>query len=128
MGQREPRERDPAYLGWVAKLPCIACACHARQMRGVHVAHLRAGSLEHGKRSTGKAEKPHDRWTTPLCPIHHVNSNASQHHVGEEAFWEALHIDPFELCLALNAAFAAGKSGQAVIITFAAASARSRLA
>lgn len=118
-GQRDPRERDPAYLGWVATLPCIACMVAGMVKRGVHVAHLRASSLEHGKRETGKGEKPHDIWTTPLCPPHHENGNRSQHHVGEDAFWRGLGINPFELCLALHAAYEAKAPGFAVIARFA---------
>lgn len=115
VAQRDPRERDPKYLGWVATLPCIACMVGGIVKRGVQVAHLRASSLEYGKRETGKGEKPHDVWTTPLCPEHHVNGNRSQHHVGEEAFWMGLGINPFAFCLALREAYEAGKPGYAVI-------------
>ncbi len=105
--QRQERERDSAYLGYIAQLPCVACLVHGVHNRVVNVAHLRAASLELGKRPTGGAEKPDDRWTTPLCPEHHVNGNRSQHYYpgGELAFWEDLGIDPFLLCLDLQAVF-----------------------
>lgn len=120
LGHRDPRERDPAYMGWIAKLPCIACLVRGKHTLGVHVAHLRMGSEDHDKRPTGMAEKPSDRWTLPLCPPHHVNGNESQHHVGEEPFWEALNINPFDLCLKLRDAYESGTSGSTVIALFAA--------
>lgn len=128
MNQRAPREHDPAYLGWIAKLPCAACLARGKITWGVHVAHLRAKSLEHGKRETGMQEKPGDMWTTPLCPSHHVNGNKSQHHMGEEVFWADLGINPFDLCLSLNSAFTNGLSGWAVISRFAALATRNRTA
>lgn len=123
--QREPRERDPEYLGFIAKLPCIACMVRGgKAQHGVHVAHLRMGSQEYEKPSTGMQEKPHDRWTTPLCPDHHVNGNRSQHRVGEFDFWDGHEIDAFQLCRDLNAAFTAGQTGEAVIARHAAQAAR----
>lgn len=128
MRQREPRELDPEYKGWIAKLPCPACFALGRYNRQVQVAHLRAGSLEHGKRHTGKAEKPHDRWTLPLCMPHHQGdkraARVTQHAMSEEAFWEHFGINPFELCLALNEAFKAGHPGAPVIARFIAAGKR----
>lgn len=117
--QREPRERDPEYMGWIARLPCPACLAHGRYNTQVQVAHLRASSLEHDKRETGKSEKPHDKWTTPLCQPHHTGDNMrvrdSQHSMGELDFWALYGINPFDLCLELNAAFATGLPGANVI-------------
>ncbi|MBD3817893.1 MAG: hypothetical protein IE912_03125 [Brevundimonas diminuta] len=94
-GQRQPRERDNKHLAFIRRLPCVGCTspgpCDA--------AHLRAGDLNIGKRPTGKAEKPSDRWTTPLCRDCHTR----QHTGAELAFWQALGIDPFDLCQALYA-------------------------
>ena len=94
-GQRQPRERDNKHLAFIRRLPCASCGiagpCDA--------AHLRAGDITIGKRHTGKAEKPSDRWTTPLCRDCHTK----QHSGAELAFWHALGIDPFELCQALYA-------------------------
>ncbi len=135
LAQRDPRERDPAYMGWVAKLPCAACMAFGKVTWGVHVAHLRTGSLEHGKRETGLAEKPGDRWTTPLCPPHHTGDKravaVSQHSMGELHFWAMVGINPFKLCEALSDAFDSGdpygRKGQAVIAHFAAMSRKERL-
>lgn len=124
LDQRRPRERESAYLGWVARLPCIACMVHGRFNRRVQVAHLRAGSIEHDKRPTGMAEKPDDRWTTPLCQPHHTGDDRrarlSQHTMGELDFWETLKVNPFELCIALADAYDHGRDGKAVIANFAA--------
>ncbi len=51
----------------------------------------------HGKRETGKGEKPDDKWTVPLCKLHHEE----QHVYGEEAFWSHPKINPCDLALAL---------------------------
>lgn len=116
---RTPRERDPAYMGWVAQLPCAACLVRGTFKRGVHVAHLRTGSLEHGKRDTGGAEKPDDRWTLPLCPPHHTGDarrvSISQHAMNELEFWAAHGINPFTLCIDLRTAYAADLPGTPVI-------------
>lgn len=112
IGQREPRVREPDYMAWVAKLPCVACMVHGKVTWGVHVAHLRAASEAHGKRYTGKAEKPSDCWTLPLCPPHHTGdvrrARYSQHSMGELDFWAVHGVDPFGLCIELHEAFVAG--------------------
>lgn len=112
MTGRDPRERDPAYMAWIASLPCAACMVHGEVKWGVHVAHLRAASEEHGKRYTGKGEKPSDRWTLPLCPPHHTGDSRvvkfSQHGMAELDFWATFGIDPFQLCIDLREAYTAG--------------------
>lgn len=130
MIERDPRQRDAPYMGFIASLPCAACMVLGKVKWGVHVAHLRAGSLEHGKRPTGGAEKPSDRWTLPLCPPHHVGDKrvtaVSQHAMGELDFWAAFHIDPFGLCLDLSAAYDRGgrRTEGVAVITKAAAKAK----
>lgn len=128
--QRDPRVRDPAYMGWIAQLPCAACMGEGRVKWGVHVAHLRAGSVEHDKRDVGKAEKPSDVWTLPLCPPHHTGdarvTKISQHHMAELDFWAHFGIDPFQLCLDLRAAYQSGgrRTEGVAVITKAAARGR----
>ena len=107
-GQRQPRERDNRHLAFIRRLPCAACLiagpCDA--------AHLREGDITIGKRHTGKAEKPSDRWSTPLCrPCHE-----RQHSGAELAFWHALGIDPFDLCQALYAVSGDITAGEQIII------------
>ncbi|AKU43468.1 hypothetical protein CPT_Sansa64 [Caulobacter phage Sansa] len=125
--QRQPREVDGDYKGWIAGLPCIACAINGVINRRVHVAHLRMAWAEEGLSITGKSEKPHDWRTTPLCPDHHLYSKTSQHKVGEWEFWGALTINPARLCRELNAAYLAGQSGLPVIMKISAEAVRKRI-
>lgn len=124
LAARDPRQRDTDFLAYVAGCPCVACMVHGKVRWGVHVAHLRSGSLEHGKRPTGTAEKPSDRWSLPLCPPHHVGdtrkTRTTQHAMSETAFWAEFGINPFDLCVALYAAYAAGQPGYPIIARFAA--------
>lgn len=107
MRQREPRVRDPDYLAWLAGAPCVACFMEqGRMVTGVHCAHVRYADAAAGKRATGMAEKPSDRWCLPLCPTHHnMGGQMSQHAHGERAWWEARGLDPLALCEALNTAY-----------------------
>ncbi len=111
-------------MSWIAKLMCPACLADGKYNRQVQVAHLRAGSLEHGKRPTGGAEKPSDRWTTPLCMPHHTGdkrgAHVHQHVMDEVEFWASFGINPFDLCNALVEAYMAGRPGHGVIATFVA--------
>lgn len=119
IGERDPRQRDPAFLGYVAKLPCLACMVSGKVKWGVQVAHLRAASPEHDKRYTGKGEKPSDRWVLPLCQPHHTGDLTrvpfSQHEMGELDFWARLGIaDPFQVCIDLYAAMQASRGSTGV--------------
>lgn len=109
----EQREYDPPYRAAIARLPCFACLCKGKFKRGVHVAHVRAVSQEHGKPYTAKGRKPSDRWTLPLCPPHHTGDvsriKVSQHSMDEIDFWSALGVhDVFQVCLDLSAAYDQG--------------------
>lgn len=119
--QRQPRVRDKAYLGWVAKLPCLpTMILEGRQRTDVQVCHLRMSSLKHGKRQTGGAEKPSDVWVIPMRVFWHLDGPAAQHRIGEPAFFDMLGINPFDFCIDLRAAYEAGLSGQVVITRWAA--------
>lgn len=96
MTQRTPRFRDPHYLAWLRKQPC-ACGCN--QPAPCDAAHLRAGSITHGKPAiTGMQIKPDDNWALPLKRTHHM----AQHDHGDEIGWWAAHgcRDPFMRSLA----------------------------
>ena len=110
-GQRQPRERDNRHLAFIRRLPCAAC----RIAGPCDAAHLRAGDITIGKRPTGKAEKPSDRWTTPLCRTCHER----QHSGAELAFWSALGIEPFDLCQALYAVSGDEPAAVAILMTTA---------
>lgn len=115
--QREPRVRDKAYLGWVARLPCVACAAQGRGFRdGVHVAHIRASWADQaGWRDVGRSEKPSDVRTAPLCPAHHMDGPEAQHRMSERQFWAQLGIWPPAFCGALRRAYEDGEDGRDVI-------------
>lgn len=85
--QRQPRERDDAYLAWVRTLPCTICG-----ILGCDPAHIRSLSRAHGKDQTGAGRKPSDKWCLPLCRPHHDE----QHSMSELAFWASYGIDPFD--------------------------------
>lgn len=122
---RDPRQRDRRYMGWIARLPCVSCMARTGRVRwGVQVAHCRAAYPEEGWRQVGKGEKPHDWRTTPLCVDCHLNGRHAQHKSNEEAWWSDLGIYPPDLCAALRVEYDAGRSGVAVISKFAAAARR----
>jgi len=107
--QRQPRVRDKAHLQFVASQPCCVCGWPGPNA----AAHIRMALPAYGKRDTGKAEKPSDRWTTPLCdPAKspgkgrwcHQGSPLSQHSGSESAFWERVGLDPGEIATTLWAA------------------------
>lgn len=90
--QRQPRQRDEKHLRLVRQLSCVICGFHP-----VDAAHIRFGSLEAGKRPTGAAEKPSDKWSLPLCRRHHTE----QHKVAEKEWWDKQGKDPLALANAL---------------------------
>ena len=115
-GQRQPRERDPGFLAFLRRLPCIAW------VRGLHgcqgatqAAHIRFSDAAKGRRNPGMQSKPSDRFATPLCAAHHLHD---QHLRKEQAFWAEVGVDPGDLAAALHAAYLAGDDGVAVLHQF----------
>jgi len=93
--QREPRQHDKRHLDFVRSLPCCICG----EDTTVEAAHIRTGSIPHGKRSTGLQEKPSDKWAVPLCGKHH----REQHAAGNEiAWWASYGKDPFMIAIGLK--------------------------
>lgn len=99
--QRKPRERNEQHLKFIRTLRC--CICGAP---GPDPAHIRAASPLHGKRDTGGGEKSSDKWTVPLCRVHHDEQHAagerSEAAGAELTWWARKGIDPFGLALALH--------------------------
>lgn len=93
-GQKRPRRTDDAHLKWLRTLPCIITGS-----RPVEAAHIRYADPAYGKRDTGKAEKPDDRWCLPISPDKH----REQHSGSEREFWAKHSIDPCRVALALHA-------------------------
>lgn len=104
-GKKRPRQSNDAHLRWIRTLPCVVTGKFP-----VEAAHVRYAAPAYGKRETGKAEKPDDRWTVPLSPEMH----RQQHSSNERAFWETHGIDPCRVALALYAV--SGDDEQAAII------------
>ena len=90
--RKRPRHTSEAHLKAVRMLGCVICLG-----RPVEAAHIRTGSMLHGKREVGLSEKPDDRWTLPLCIPHH----REQHSMNELAFYREYGVDPFGTALAL---------------------------
>lgn len=86
---KDPRIHNEKHLAFIRTLPCLVTGeqIHGRMREA---AHIRYPSPEHGKRLTGKAEKPHDCWTVPLCNAAH----REQHSMDEMEFWAKYKIDP----------------------------------
>ena len=116
--QREPRVRDKKYLGFVARLACVSCACRGIKRWPVEVCHVKVGFPEAGWRAFGHAERAHDRRTVPLDSECHRTGPRAQHaNLGgdERHFWMQLGIYPPTFCRALSDAYDAGEPGSAVI-------------
>jgi hypothetical protein len=93
-GKRRPREMDDSHLSWLRTLPCVITG-----ERPVEAAHIRFGSPVYGKRETGGAEKPADKWALPLSLAKH----REQHSMNEREFWARHGLDPLRIALALHA-------------------------
>jgi hypothetical protein len=86
-------------------LPCLITG----RRDNVHAAHIRYGSLRHGKRETGFGEKPDDCWSIPLHEAQHVWGPGAQHSSNNERrWWEKQKIDPLLVAALL---FVAGRRG-----------------
>ena len=109
-GQKRPREKASSHLDFIRSLPCCICGAEAED------AHIRMGAPMMGKRETGAAEKPSDKYTVPLCPNHHRNGNASQHVVGERRFWQRLGIDPVIVSALLWQVTGDHEAGSAIVL------------
>lgn len=112
-GQRQPRVKDPVYLNWIRRLPCVICGA-----RLAEAAHVRAGYSTEGWEPTGMAQKPHDWRTVPLCRFCHREGPDAQHNANERQWWSNHGIDPPDLCRALRAAFEADQDGEIVLRRF----------
>lgn len=116
--QREPRIRDKAYLGFVAKIGCVACLCRGVRTWPVEVCHVKVGFPAAGWRAFGHAERSHDNRCVPLCAEDHRTGPRAQHaNPGgdERTYWRNLGIYPPDFCAALYGAYEAGLPGGPVI-------------
>lgn len=82
--ERVPPKRFPGHRAWVRRHACIVEGCERRDIQACHVRY----GLPQGEQA-GMADKPHDKWTVPMCAGHH----AEQHQIGEPAFCRKYGID-----------------------------------
>lgn len=95
--QRAPRQEDAKHLAYVRTQPCCLPFCN----REAEPAHLRMDNLAIGKELTGKGEKPHDKYTVPLCPYHHRLGTDCQHNSNEREWWKMRGINPWAIAASL---------------------------
>ena len=91
--QKKRTGMDPGHLVLVRQLPCTVC----ENRTGIDPHHLKSGAAA---RERGIGMKATDRWSVPLCRVHHdeVERLASIH---ERAWFSAFGLDPHMLALAL---------------------------
>ncbi len=77
----------PSHLRFIRSLPCCVCGAEAE------AAHVRRNDPTRGK-FQAVGQKPHDRYTVPLCPAHHRLGPGSQHSMAESTFWQRAGINP----------------------------------
>lgn len=84
--------RNTKHLLFIRSLPCLICGNDV----STEAAHIRYGQPPI-KPYTGKGQKPHDKWTVPLCSYCH----RAQHRVNEAYWWRSHGIDPIKVALEL---------------------------
>jgi hypothetical protein len=84
--RKRPRVKAPTHLEWIRELPGLTDGV----VGSTEAAHVRMGSLAHGKPESGLQKKPDDKWTVPLSAAEHRR----QHSMNEEVFWRLNNIDP----------------------------------
>lgn len=95
--QRDPRQEDPKHLAFIRTQPCCLPFCK----REAEPAHLRMDNLLIGKELTGKGEKPHDKFSVPLCPYHHRDGIDCQHNSNEKEWWALTGLNPWAIAASL---------------------------
>lgn len=109
---RQPRERDPKFLSWLRKAPCLSCEIGCLvQVGRTEAAHVRRAYPEPGWRPVGGAEKPSDFRALPLCTTCHV----SQHERDNHDWYAERGIYPPEVCAQLKRAQEAGADPTEII-------------
>lgn len=103
---KHPREKADKHLAFIRTLPCVVTG-----REGVEAAHVRFGSIPHGKRPTGMSEKPDDKWVLPLSPEEH----RAQHGMNEQRYWQAKGIDPLVVAALLWAASGDEEAGRNIV-------------
>lgn len=105
---RRPRQHFAQHLAYLRTLPCLVSGL----VGATEAAHVRYASLAHGKRETGKSEKPDDCWAVPLSS----DAHREQHSMSERAFWKAANTDPLVVAALLFASSGNEPMGVQIII------------
>ena len=85
-GQRQPRERDNAFLAYLRRQPCrIGRVAPGTCSGPIEACHVRYSDASRGKVNPGLQCKPDDRYATSCCAGHH----REQHAAGNEPRWWA---------------------------------------
>lgn len=111
---RQARVRDPGYLAFVRRCPCLGCGTTRR----VEAAHVRSAYPEAGWPPTAMQRKPDDARALPLCALCHRDGPDAQHRGSERAWHAARGLHPPTVCAALMTAYRAGIDGAAVVASF----------
>jgi hypothetical protein len=125
-GQRQPREQDERYLGFLRQHPCIACLIEGPPPAGartnMEAAHQKLAIASRGWKEGGGGVRTHDRRCVGLCRWHHQDApNACDK--AQRRFWDRLNIGDAvaDLCTALRRAFPDHEAAVQVLRDFAAA-------
>lgn len=116
-GQREPVNRDSAYMSWIHEqgLPCVAC------LNGEPINYSGPNPIEAAHqwtvRGPMKGKRAGHDTCVPLCRWHHQLAPTACDK-GQRAFWDRLGIDVADLSAALYRAFKAGDDGHRVLRRF----------
>lgn len=118
-GQRNPRERDAAFLAWLhVDTDCIACLIEGRPAEPgpIEAAHQKLAIASRGWREGGLGPRIHDARCAPLCTWHHrLAPNSCDN--GQRKFWDRLGLGDAvaDFCADLHAAFKSGTPAMSVI-------------
>ena len=94
---------DPLHTDFIKSLHCVVCG--ATPVDPHHVRVSMFNTIPDGcitvpdSERGGTGLKPADKWTVPVCRIHHDHIHAG----GERIFWLALNINPLALAQSLYA-------------------------
>ena len=91
---KQPRQHNNKHLEFIRSLPCLICGDNI----STEASHIRYSDAKRNKINPGVGAKPDDKYTLPLCNLHHMN----QHMIGNERrFWNVIGLDPIPLALEL---------------------------
>jgi hypothetical protein len=102
--RRRPEKRPP-YLAFIHELPCAVTGRY-----GVQAAHVSFQNPWYGHYGRARGTKAPDLFAIPLSKPEHDR----QHSMNEEAYWQALGIDPHLLGLTLWAIYSNYEGFEAV--------------